>query len=310
MTETRIRFPGQGSQSVGMMAAYGDDAVIRATFDEASAALGEDLWAGGRRSGRALSLTVNTQPLMLTAGVAVYRVAGLAVPDVRTWWPATASANTPRWWRPTCSNWRMPCRWLSCAPRPCRTPCRPATAPWRRCSALTPGVVACCAEAAQGQVVQAVNFNSPEQTVIAGHKPRSREPMTLLSELRGAKRTRCAAGQRAVPLRADAARGRRSQGRPCRHRIQPPKITLVNNVDVARRRTRGDPRRAGAPGRGAGALGRDHAAHACRRVHPCRFECGPGKVLAGLTKRIDRRLTGVAMNDAAAIEATGATDRS
>jgi [acyl-carrier-protein] S-malonyltransferase len=68
-------FPGQGSQSVGMMAAYGDSPVLRATFDEASAALSQDLWQlliDG--PAEALAQTVNTQPLMLTAGVAVYRL--------------------------------------------------------------------------------------------------------------------------------------------------------------------------------------------------------------------------------------------
>ena len=65
-------FPGQGSQSLGMMAAYGDSPVIRATFDEASAALGRDLWQlVGEAPAEALNQTVNTQPLMLTAGVAV-----------------------------------------------------------------------------------------------------------------------------------------------------------------------------------------------------------------------------------------------
>jgi [acyl-carrier-protein] S-malonyltransferase len=68
-------FPGQGSQSAGMMAAYGDSAVVRATFDEASAVLGQDLWqllAEG--PAETLAQTVNTQPVMLTAGVAVYRL--------------------------------------------------------------------------------------------------------------------------------------------------------------------------------------------------------------------------------------------
>ena len=68
-------FPGQGSQSVGMMAAYGDAAVVRATFDEASAALGQDIWqllVDG--PAEALAQTVNTQPVMLTAGVATYRL--------------------------------------------------------------------------------------------------------------------------------------------------------------------------------------------------------------------------------------------
>ena len=68
-------FPGQGSQSVGMMAAYGDSAVVRATFDEASAALGDDLWAMvAEGPAELLAQTVNTQPVMLTAGVAVWRL--------------------------------------------------------------------------------------------------------------------------------------------------------------------------------------------------------------------------------------------
>ena len=74
MQKLAFVFPGQGSQSVGMMAAYGDDPAIRSTFDEASAALGEDLWSMVCDGpAERLALTTNTQPLMLTAGVAVYR---------------------------------------------------------------------------------------------------------------------------------------------------------------------------------------------------------------------------------------------
>ena len=68
-------FPGQGSQSVGMMAPYGDAAVVRETFDEASDALGDDLWAMvADGPAEALTQTVNTQPVMLTAGVAAWRL--------------------------------------------------------------------------------------------------------------------------------------------------------------------------------------------------------------------------------------------
>ena len=68
-------FPGQGSQSLGMMSAYGDSAVVRATFHEASSAIGKDLWAlVADGPAEALNQTVNTQPLMLTAGVAVFRL--------------------------------------------------------------------------------------------------------------------------------------------------------------------------------------------------------------------------------------------
>ena len=70
-----IVFPGQGSQSVGMMAAYGGAAVVRATFDEASGALGEDMWAMvAEGPAELLAQTVNTQPVMLTAGIAVWRL--------------------------------------------------------------------------------------------------------------------------------------------------------------------------------------------------------------------------------------------
>lgn len=70
-----IVFPGQGSQSVGMMAAYGEAAVLRATFDEASGALGEDLWAMvADGPAEVLAQTVNTQPVMLTAGIAAWRL--------------------------------------------------------------------------------------------------------------------------------------------------------------------------------------------------------------------------------------------
>ena len=84
-------FPGQGSQSVGMMDGYGDSSVIRDTFAEASAALGEDLWEMvSNGPAERLALTVNTQPLMLTAGVAAYRAwlaAGGATPAIVAWTP-------------------------------------------------------------------------------------------------------------------------------------------------------------------------------------------------------------------------------
>ena len=86
MTKIAVVFPGQGSQSIGMMAGWDDHPAVRATFDEASDALGDDLWAlvtDGPAD--ALNLTTNTQPVMLTAGVAAWRAwqaAGGAMPDV------------------------------------------------------------------------------------------------------------------------------------------------------------------------------------------------------------------------------------
>ena len=100
-------FPGQGSQSLGMMAAYGDSPVIRATFDEASAALGRDLWQLVTEGpAEALSQTVNTQPLMLTAGIAVWRLwqekGGLtpAMVAVACGMPMATASSTSRYSRP------------------------------------------------------------------------------------------------------------------------------------------------------------------------------------------------------------------
>ena len=94
-------FPGQGSQSVGMMQGWGERAEVRATFAEASDALGQDLWALVT-DGPAdlLNQTVNTQPAMLAADVAAWRVWQAAGGRRRRCWQATVSANTRRWWQP------------------------------------------------------------------------------------------------------------------------------------------------------------------------------------------------------------------
>jgi 3-oxoacyl-(acyl-carrier-protein) reductase/malonyl CoA-acyl carrier protein transacylase len=296
-------YPGQGSQSLGMMAAYGDAPVVRATFDEASNALGRDLWqARRRRPRRGLSLTVNTQPLMLTADIAVYRlwleragpvpamVAGHSLGE----YAALVAAGVIE------LKHAVPLVELRAKAMQAAVPAgEGAMAAVMGLDAE--GVVAACAEAAQGQVVQAVNFNEPKQTVIAGHKA-AVERAAEAVKARGAKRAlmlpvsapfHCALMQPAAdalksplanPVHGAAIPG--GQQRRCR----------------ATERSGGDPRRTGAPGGGAGALGRDHAGmHAAGVTHV--FECGPGKVLAGLVKRCVDGLTGAPMNDLAGVEA-------
>ena len=105
-------FPGQGSQSLHMMDGFDGVSVVKNTFDEASAALGQDLWAmmNGEDSDL-IGQTVNTQPLMLAAGVATYRAyleAGGKAATCRKSWPDTAWANTARWWLP--KHWPLPMR--------------------------------------------------------------------------------------------------------------------------------------------------------------------------------------------------------
>ncbi len=296
-------FPGQGSQSVGMMAAYGDAPVIRATFDEASAALGRDLWqlvADG--PAEALSQTVNTQPLMLTAGIAVYRfwlekggpvpamVAGHSLGE----YSALVAAGVLQ------LKDAVPLVELRAKAMQAAVPAgEGAMAAVMGLEAE--GVSAACAEAAQGQVVQAVNFNEPKQTVIAGHKA-AVERAAEAVKARGAKRAlmlpvsapfHCALMQPA----ADALRAPLAQ-----LQFLAPQIPVVNNVDVAQL---ADPdairdalvRQAASPVRWVETM---QAMHAAGVTHV--FECGPGKVLAGLVKRCVDGLAGGPMNDLAGVD--------
>lgn len=303
MQKLAFVFPGQGSQSVGMMAAYGDDADIRATFDEASAALGEDLWEmAAEGPAERLSLTTNTQPLMLTAGVAVYRswikrtgrqpdvVAGHSLGEYAALVAAGVLALKDA----------VPLVRLRAQAMQEAVPA--GTGAMAAVLGLDADVVkAACVDAAQGEVVAAVNFNSPEQTVIAGHAAAVQRAMALLSE-RGAKRTV------ALPVSAPF---HCSLMQPAADRLAAvlpgiafarPQIALVNNVDVATP-DEADAirdalvRQAAAPVRWVEVIQR-MAALGVTTV----AECGPGKVLAGLTKRIDRNLNGVALADAAALD--------
>lgn len=303
MQKLAFVFPGQGSQSVGMMAAYGEDADIRATFDEASAALGEDLWEmAAEGPAERLSLTTNTQPLMLTAGVAVYRswikrtgrqpdvVAGHSLGEYAALVAAGVLALKDA----------VPLVRLRAQAMQEAVPA--GTGAMAAVLGLDADAVkAACVDAAQGEVVAAVNFNSPEQTVIAGHAAAVQRAMAVLSE-RGAKRTV------ALPVSAPF---HCSLMQPAADRLAAvlpgiafarPQIALVNNVDVATP-DEADAirdalvRQAAAPVRWVEVIQR-MAALGVTTV----AECGPGKVLAGLTKRIDRNLNGVALADAAALD--------
>jgi [acyl-carrier-protein] S-malonyltransferase len=296
-------FPGQGSQTVGMMAAYGDAPVIRATFDEASAVLGRDLWqlvAGG--PAEALSQTVNTQPLMLTAGIAVYRfwldkggpvpamVAGHSLGE----YSALVAAGV------LLLKDAVPLVELRAKAMQAAVPAgEGAMAAVMGLDA--DGVIAACAEAAQGQVVQAVNFNEPKQTVIAGNKA-AVERAAEAVKARGAKRAlmlpvsapfHCALMQPAADALKVPLAGLQ---------FQAPRIPVVNNVDVAQLT---DPdairdalvRQAASPVRWVETM---QAMNAAGVTHV--FECGPGKVLAGLVKRCVDGLNGGPMNDLAGVE--------
>lgn len=297
-------FPGQGSQSVGMMTAYGDSPVVRATFDEASAALGEDLWTMvAEGPAERLSQTVNTQPIMLTAGVAVWRlweslggktpavVAGHSLGE----YSALVAAGSLK------LADAVPLVRLRAAAMQEAVPV--GTGAMAAILGLDDeGIAAACAEAAQGEVVEPVNFNAPGQTVIAGHKG-AVERACEACKARGAKR--------AVLLPVSAP-FHSSLLKPAADRLaialaditlNAPLIPVINNVDVS---IETDPAKI-------------KDALVCQAAKPVRWvetiqkmagmgvataaECGPGKVLAGLTKRCADGITGVALADADSVNA-------
>jgi [acyl-carrier-protein] S-malonyltransferase len=297
-------FPGQGSQSVGMMAAYGDAAVVRATFDEASTTLGDDLWAMvADGPAEVLTQTVNTQPVMLTAGIAAWRlwlekggrrpavVAGHSLGE----YSALVAAGVIEF------KDAVPLVRLRAAAMQQAVPV--GTGAMAAVLGLdNAGIVAACAEAAQGEVVEPVNFNANGQTVIAGHKAAVERAMEAC-KARGAKMAK------ALPVSAPF---HSSLIRPAADKLaarldeltlNAPRIQVINNVDVAIESE---------PSRIKDALIRQ-AYNPVRWVETIQkmaaigvstvAECGPGKVLAGLTKRCADGVTGIALAEAAAIEA-------
>ena len=299
-----IVFPGQGSQSVGMMAAYGEAAVLRATFDEASGALGEDLWAMvADGPAEVLAQTVNTQPVMLTAGIAAWRL-----------WrerggrmPAVVAGHSLGEYSALVVAGVIELKDAVLLVR-LRASAMQEAVPFGTGAMAAilglddAGVTAACAEAAQGEVVEPVNFNANGQTVIAGHKNAVERAMEGC-KARGARMAK------ALPVSAPF---HSSLIRPAADKLAArlaeldfltPVVPVINNVDVA---IESEPERI------KDALVRQ-AYNPVRWVETIQkmaalgvstvAECGPGKVLAGLTKRCADGVAGVALADAASIEA-------
>ncbi|MGL4995001.1 MAG: ACP S-malonyltransferase, partial [Deefgea sp.] len=165
-------FPGQGSQSIGMMNGWADMAVVKATFDEASGILGEDMWAMASEGPlEAINATVNTQPLMLTAGVAAWRAwqsQGGAMPVVMAGhslgeYTALVAAEA--------LSFGDALQLVRLRAEAMQEAVPAGIGAMAAVLGLSDElIIEACAEAAQGDVVQAVNFNSPGQVVIAGSK--------------------------------------------------------------------------------------------------------------------------------------------
>ncbi len=296
-------FPGQGSQSVGMMQGFESLPAVRETFVEASDILKQDLWqmvSSGNPD--ELNQTSNTQPVVLTAAVAVFRAwkeAGGAPPAIMAGhslgeYTALVAAGAISF-----ADALPLVRFRAQA-------MQDAVADGVGGMAAILGiddneVRAACLEAAQGDVVEAVNFNSPGQVVIAGHKQAVERAMAI-AKGKGAKRalplpvsvpSHCALMRPAADRLADYLKN---------VEVLVPAITVIHNADVA--------------GYSDSASIKDALVRQLfspvRWVETIRYlagtgvshiaECGPGKVLAGLNKRIDGNLQSLALTDVAAIE--------
>jgi [acyl-carrier-protein] S-malonyltransferase len=283
-------FPGQGSQSIGMLSRLAEESpIIRATFEEASRVLGYDLWQlVSQGPAEELNSTERTQPAMLAAGVATWRLwqeRGGVTPGLVTGhslgeFTALAAAGALDF--ATCVDL------VRFRGRAMQEAVPAGTGSMAALLGLEDAdVVSACAEAAQGSVVEAVNFNAPGQVVIAGEKAAVMRAIEI-AKGRGAKR--------AVPLPVSVpshsslmqSAGVRLGERLARTEIRAPRIRYLSAVD-AREHSDADDirqlliRQLSSPVRWTATIAALSGSGVTQIV-----ECGPGGVLAGLVKRIER----------------------
>ena len=296
-------FPGQGSQAVGMLNGFADNAVVQETVSEASEALGFDLGkliADGPKE--ELDLTTNTQPVMLTSSVAFYRAwiaAGGTVPEVIAGhslgeFSALVAAGV--------IPFKDAVKLVRFRAQAMQEAVPVGVGGMAAIIGLdSTALKQACQEAAQNEVVEPANFNSPTQIVIAGHK-------TALA--RACEAVKAKGAKRALMLPVSAP-FHSSLLKPASDRLAEymadltfsvPQIPLINNVDVA---ILNDPqaikdalvRQAASPVRWVETIEKMAGMGITHIV-----ECGPGKVLAGLCKRINNSLTGEAIVDQASLD--------
>lgn len=311
MTSFAFVFPGQGSQSVGMLDGWGDHPVVAQTLQEASDALGEDVGALIKEGPKeALALTTNTQPVMLVAGVAAWRV-----------WRAEGGAA------PVAVAGHSLGEYSALVAAGVLTLAQAAPLVRLRAAAMQEAVpvgagamaailgmeaskvISGCAEALASfgpgttEVVEAVNFNDPIQTVIAGTKAGVDKACEVLK----------AAGAKRALLLPVSAPFHSSLMKPAAEKLRvalagvalaAPQIPVLNNVDVAVQQD-ADAIRDALYRQAFGPVRWVECVQALKgRGVTHIVECGPGKVLAGLTKRIDPELVGAALFDSATLAET------
>lgn len=295
MNQFAFFFPGQGSQSVGMMSGFGDNPVIKQTFAEASDILGVDFWAMATEPNELLNLTQHTQPLMLTAGIATWRAyiqAGGSQPSILAGhslgeYAALVAANS--------ISFADALPLVKYRAEVMQSAVPEGVGAMAAILGLDDETVrAVCIEAAQSEVCEPVNFNSPGQVVIAGNKTAVERGMEI-AKAKGAKRalalpvsvpSHCAlmkpAAEKLALYLTDVV-------------VHAPQTPVIHNADVASYLTADEIKQAlvrqlYSPVRWVESVQAISAKGITNSA-----ECGPGKVLTGLTKRIVAELPCVAL---------------
>lgn len=296
-------FPGQGSQQVGMMSGFAAHPIVQDTFVEASGVLGDDLWNLVENGpAETLNLTRNTQPVMLTAGVALWRAwqnAGGPAPAVLAGhslgeYTALVAAGALAF------HAALPLvRFRAEAMQEAVLPGEGAMA------AIMGGEDAAigeaCREAAQGQVVEPVNFNAPGQVVIAGHRAAVERAMAA-AKARGAKRAVLLPVSAPFHSALMKPAGERLAARLASEHVSAPSIPVIHNVDVSVHATPDEVRAALARQASSPVRWTDTIQAMSGQGVTHIVECGPGRVLAGLVRRITESVTVFALTDSAALD--------
>lgn len=305
MTQFAFVFPGQGSQSLGMLADLAAQyPIVEATFSEASSVLGYDLWQLVQQGpAEELNKTWQTQPALLAASVAIFRVwqqQGGKMPAIM------AGHSLGEYSALVCAgvlDFQAAIRLVELRGKLMQEAVPEGTGAMSAIIGLDNAAIAkACEESAQGQVVSPVNFNSPGQVVIAGNKE---------AVERAGAACKAAGAKRALPLPVSVP-SHCAMMKPAADKLavalqditfSAPQVPVVNNVDV---RAESDPeairsalvRQLYSPVRWTESV-EFMAAQGVTSL----LEVGPGKVLTGLTKRIVDTLTAAAVNDAASLTA-------
>lgn len=302
MSNFAFLFPGQGSQSVGMMAGFAESQVVRDTFKEASDILGVDFWAMATEANEAINETTNTQPIMLTAGVATWRAWQANASQL----PSALAGHSLGEYTALVASGALSFADALPLVRYRAEVMQSAVPAGIGAMAAILGlddetVRAVCAEAAQGEVVEAVNLNSPGQVVIAGNKAAVERGMEI-AKAKGAKRalplpvsvpSHCALMKPAAEKLAEYLKN---------VTVNTPTIPVIHNADVAAYQDAAKikdalVRQLYSPVRWVETVQAIHAQGITQAA-----ECGPNKVLAGLTKRIVAELSCTALTNLDAID--------